>query len=70
MGGRSQVIVVMNGGNDNVNEPLRHCNLLLSILLYAYTAVVTVEEQIVRQLTEKRLKELSTSNANTKKEYQ
>ena len=68
MGGRSQVIVVMNGGNDNVNEPLRHCNSLLSILLY--TAVVTVEEQIVRQLTEKRLKELSTSNANTKKEYQ
>ena len=30
---------------------------------------VTVEEQIVRQLTEKRLKELSSSIMDTRKEY-
>ena len=32
-------------------------------------AVETVEEQIVRQLTEKRISELSESLAETKEEY-
>lgn len=32
--------------------------------------LVTVEEQIVRQLTEKRMKELSLSIAETRREYQ
>jgi hypothetical protein len=31
---------------------------------------VTVEEQIVRQLTEKRLKELSSCISDTRREYQ
>lgn len=31
---------------------------------------VTVEEQIVRQLTEKRMKELSSSITDTRREYQ
>ena len=36
---------------------------------YFLIVAVTVEEQIVRQLTEKRMKELDSSISDTRREY-
>ena len=47
-----------------------HIHLSCALYVCVCVLAVTVEEQIVRQLTEKRLKELSSCISDTRREYQ
>ena len=49
---------------------ITHTSVPCIVCLCVCVLAVTVEEQIVRQLTEKRLKELSSCISDTRREYQ